>query len=78
MVKNNRRWATIFHEYQNFINKKGLQFFSIGTKADINYTFDNNLKNVSLDGIISIKTMCKGIVFRNQSDIQKVIKLVPN
>jgi hypothetical protein len=56
VVKNNRRWATIFHEYQNFINKKWLQFFSIGTKADINYTFDNNLKNVSLDGIINIKT----------------------
>ncbi|MDG1022574.1 MAG: hypothetical protein P8O72_00860 [Flavobacteriaceae bacterium] len=56
VVKNNRRWATFFHEYQNFINKKGLQFFSFGTKADINYTFDNHLKNVSLDGIFSVKT----------------------
>jgi len=56
VVKNNRRWATLFHEYQNFINKKGLQFFSFGTKADVNYTFDNNLKNVSLDGIFSVKT----------------------
>ena len=56
VVKNNRRWATLFNEYQNFINKKGLQFFSFGTKADINYTFDNNLKNISLDGIFSVKT----------------------
>ena len=27
VVKNNRRWATIFHEYQNFINKKGFYDF---------------------------------------------------
>ena len=56
VVKNNRRWGTIFHEYQNFINKKGLQFFSLGTKADLNYTFQNYLKAVSIDGIIGIKT----------------------
>ncbi|MDA8947699.1 carbohydrate binding family 9 domain-containing protein [Flavobacteriaceae bacterium] len=56
VVKNNRRWGTIFHEYQNFINKKGLQFFSIGTKADLNYTFQNYLKAVSIDGIIGIRT----------------------
>jgi hypothetical protein len=56
VVKNNRRWGTIFHEYQNFINKKGLQFFSIGTKADLNYTFQNYLKAISIDGIFSIRT----------------------
>ena len=56
VVKNNRRWGTFFHEYQNFLNKKGLQFFSIGTKADMNYTFQNNLKAISIDGIISLKT----------------------
>lgn len=56
VVKNNRRWLTLYHEYQNFFNKRGLQFFNLGTKADINYTFDNNLKNISLDGIFSIKT----------------------
>ncbi|MDA9879445.1 carbohydrate binding family 9 domain-containing protein [Flavobacteriaceae bacterium] len=56
VVKNNRRWGTFFHEYQNFINKKGLQFFSIGTKADLNYTFQNYLKAISLDGIFSVKT----------------------
>jgi len=56
VVKNNRRWGTFFHEYQNFVNKKGLQFFSIGTKADINYTFQNNLKAISIDGIFSIQT----------------------
>lgn len=56
VVKNNRRWGTVFHEYQNFINKKGLQFFSIGTKADVNYTFQDYLKAVSIDGILGIKT----------------------
>ena len=56
VVKNNRRWGTLFHEYQNFINKKGLQFFSIGTKADMSYTFGNYLKALSIDGIFSIKT----------------------
>ena len=56
VVKNNRRWGTIFHEYQNFINKKGLQFFSVGTKADLNYTFQNYLKAISIDGIFSIRT----------------------
>ena len=56
VVKNNRRWGTVFHEYQNFINKKGLQFFSIGTKADINYTFQDYLKAVSIDGILGIIT----------------------
>ena len=56
VVKNNRRWGTVFHEYQNFINKKGLQFFSIGTKADVNYTFQDYLKAISIDGILGIKT----------------------
>jgi len=56
VVKNNRRWGTVFHEYQNFINKKGLQFFSIGTKADVVYTFQDYLKAVSIDGIFGIKT----------------------
>ena len=57
VVKNNRRWGTFFHEYQNFINKKGLQFFSVGTKADLNYTFQNYLKAISIDGILSVKTL---------------------
>jgi len=56
VVKNNRRWGTVFHEYRNFINKKGLQFFSIGTKTDLNYTFQNYLKAVSIDGIFSLRT----------------------
>ena len=56
VVKNNRRWGTLFHEYQNFINKKGLQFFSIGTKADVVYTFQDYLKAISIDGIFGIKT----------------------
>lgn len=56
VVKNNRRWLTLFHQYQNFVNKKGLQFFSIGFKGDINYTFENVYKALSLDGIISVKT----------------------
>ena len=57
VVKNNRRWLTFFHEYQNFANKKALQFFSLGTKADVNYTFDNNLKAISVDAIIGFKTL---------------------
>ena len=34
VVKNNRRWATLYHTYQVFPNKPAIQFFSIGTKAD--------------------------------------------
>ncbi len=56
VVKNNRRWTTLFHEYQNFANTKALQFFSLGFKGDLVYTFENNFKALSLDGIISIKT----------------------
>ena len=56
VVKNNRRWGTVFHEYQNFVNKKGLQFFSIGTKADVVYTFQDYLKAVSIDAIFRVKT----------------------
>ena len=33
-----------------------MQFFSIGTKADLNYTFQNYLKAISIDGIFSIRT----------------------
>ncbi len=57
VVKNNRRWLTFFHQYQNFANKKALQFFSLGTKADVNYTFDNNLKAISVDAIVGFKTL---------------------
>ena len=35
VVKNNRRWATLYHTYQVFPNKPAIQFFSIGTKADV-------------------------------------------
>jgi hypothetical protein len=62
VVKNNRRWGTFFHQYQNFINKKGLQFFSLGTKADLNYTFQNYLKAVSIDGIVSLKTFLNTVI----------------
>ena len=55
-VKNNRRWATVYHLYQNISDRKGLQSYGFGTKADINYTFQGYLKNVSLDGIFQIKT----------------------
>ena len=56
VVKNNRRWATVYHLYQNISDRKGLQSYGFGTKADINYTFQGYLKNVSLDGIFQIKT----------------------
>lgn len=62
VVKNNRRWGTLYHEYQNFINKKGLQFFSIGTKADLNYTFQNYLKAISIDGILSVRTFLNTVI----------------
>lgn len=56
VVKNNRRWTTFYHEYQNFANTKALQFFSLGVKGDLVYTYDNNFKTFSIDGIVSIKT----------------------
>ena len=56
VVKNNRRWATLYHVYQNFPNKEGLQFFSLGTKADVNITYQDYLKAVSVDGILSLNT----------------------
>ena len=34
-----------------------MQFFSVGTKADLNYTFQNYLKAISIDGILSVKTL---------------------
>jgi hypothetical protein len=62
MVKNNRRWATIYNSYQNFFNKKGLQFFSFGTKADLVYTFENNFKAASIDGIIELRTFFGSLI----------------
>jgi hypothetical protein len=57
VVKNNRRWATLYHTYQLFPNKPAIQFFSIGTKADVLYTYQDYLKTISIDGIISLKTL---------------------
>ncbi len=57
VVKNNRRWATLAHGYQNILDKKNLRSFELGTKLDVNYTFDNNLKTISLDGEFQIETI---------------------
>ena len=38
VVKNNRRWATVYHLYQNISDRKGLQSYGFGTKADINFS----------------------------------------
>ena len=57
VVKNNRRWATFRHMYQNIVDKKNLRSFELGTKLDVNYTFDNNLKTISLDGEFQIETI---------------------
>mgnify|MGYP001477160770 FL=1 len=57
VVKNNRKWATLYHTYQTFPNKPALQFLSFGTKADIVYTYEDYLKTISVDGILSIKTL---------------------
>ena len=62
MVKNNRRWTTFFQSYQNYLNKKALQFFSIGSKLDVLYTFENNLKTISLDGIITLRTLFGSLI----------------
>ena len=62
VVKNNRRWATLYHVYQNFPNKEGLQFFSFGTKADLNYTYQDYLKAISVDGIISLSTYFNTVI----------------
>ena len=57
VVKNNRRWATLYHAYQVFPNKPALQFLSFGTKADIVYTYEDYLKTISVDAILSVKTL---------------------
>ncbi len=57
VVKNNRRWATLYHTYQVFPNKPALQFLSFGTKADIVYTYEDYLKTISVDAILSLKTL---------------------
>ena len=56
VVKNNRRWTSLTQQYQNFANKKGLQFFSIGYKADLQHTPQGEFKTLSLDGIFQIRT----------------------
>ena len=56
VVKNNRRWATVYHLYQSISDRKGLQSYGFGTKADVNYTFQGYLKNISVDGIAQVKT----------------------
>ncbi len=73
LVKNNRRWVTVFHSYQNYINKKALQFFNIGGKADIVYTFENKLKTISLDGIITLRTILGSLIkYTYDWDIYKI------
>ncbi|MEK9851446.1 MAG: hypothetical protein VW441_00540 [Flavobacteriaceae bacterium] len=39
-----------------------MQFFSIGTKADLNYTFQNYLKAISIDGIFSMRTFLNTVI----------------
>ena len=56
VVKNNRRWGTLYHEYINIINKPALQSFGFGTKIDVVYTFENLYKTMSVDLFASFKT----------------------
>jgi hypothetical protein len=56
VVKNNRKWGTLFHEYINIINKPAVQSFGFGTKIDVVYTFEDLYKNFSVDLFASIKT----------------------
>ncbi len=56
VVKNNRRWGTLFHEYINIINKPAVQSFGFGTKVDVVYTFEDLYKNFSVDLFASLKT----------------------
>ncbi len=56
VVRNNRRWATLEHQYVNIINKPGIQLFDFGTKIDLVYTHQKLYKNFSIDLSASIKT----------------------
>lgn len=56
VVKNNRKWGTLFHEYINIINKPALQSFGFGTKIDLVYTHENYYKTLSIDFFASLKT----------------------
>ena len=72
IVKNNRKWGTLYYAYQTFPNKPALQYFSIGTKADILYTYEDYLKTISVDGILSIKTLFNTeINFTHDRDVFK-------
>jgi len=57
VVKNNRRWITLFQEYKNIINKKNIQFFGFGFKGDFLYNINNELKVISLDLISKTKVI---------------------
>ncbi len=57
VVKNNRKWGTLYHEYINIINKPALQSFGFGTKIDLVYTYENLYKNFSVDLFASFKTI---------------------
>ena len=57
VVKNDRRWLTLYHGYYNLINKKNLQSFSFSFKGDFLYNFQNDLKVISLDFISNVVTI---------------------
>ncbi len=57
VVKNNRRWLTLYHEYRKILDKKNIQSFGFGFKGDFLYNFNNELKVISLDLISKTKTI---------------------
>lgn len=72
VVKNNRRWISLKQQYQNFINKKGLQFFSVGYKGDLQYTPQGEFKTLSIDGIVELRTFLNtSIGYTYDFDVKK-------
>ena len=56
VVKNNRRWWTLYHAYLNILNKPAIQSFGFGTKIDLVHTYQDMHKNFSIDFFASLKT----------------------
>ena len=72
VVKNNRRWISLKQQYQNFLNKKGLQYFSVGYKGDLQRTPQGEFKTLSIDGIVQIRTFLNtSIGYTYDFDVKK-------
>jgi len=57
VVKNNRKHTTLYHEYQNIINKPLVQSFGFGFKGDLVATFQKRWEAASTDLFFTAKML---------------------